>query len=76
MAYNVLLHATIALFVPCGIHSAMVADIFELSKLKTNILNIQSVQGAFYLIKSLGCDMGVDLGSFRAFMTQKSLNIP
>jgi len=36
MRYNVLLHASLALFVPYGIHSATIAGIFKLSKLKTN----------------------------------------
>jgi hypothetical protein len=61
VATNDSLHATIALFVPYGIHSATVADIFQLPKLTPKSPNIQSVHWTFYLVESCGGDIGVDL---------------
>ena len=48
MAYNESLHATVALCMPYGIHSATVADISQLSKLKPKALKIQFVKRAFF----------------------------
>jgi hypothetical protein len=52
-------------------------NIVEISSIKlSNFSYIQIVQKTFYLVKSFGGDMGINLGSFWTFMPQKALDVP